>query len=207
MDYATCDDATLIRLVSLAEIEAFGELYDRYNRLVFSIALAIVGERALAAEIVLDVFTNVWQRAGMYRAEQAQVGTWLTAIARHYAIDVLRRQKSRPEKHSVSWDEMYAQAASDDRGIEERVDLSMQRERIRTAVVQLPVEQQQALILAYFKGYTHHQIAEALRQPLGTVKTRIRLAVQKLRHMLQEEQPFLDKSESPPNTYRIDETS
>ncbi|MCI0397036.1 MAG: sigma-70 family RNA polymerase sigma factor, partial [Chloroflexi bacterium] len=73
------------------------------------------------------------------------------------------------------------------RELEERVELSLKYQRVRAAVAQLPAEQQQALALAYFKGYTHHQIAEALKQPLGTIKTRIRLAMQKLRKMLPEE--------------------
>ncbi|MCI0579523.1 MAG: sigma-70 family RNA polymerase sigma factor [Chloroflexi bacterium] len=154
---------------------------------MFSVALAIIGDRATAGEITLDVFVHVWQRAGTYRAEQARVSTWLTAITRHHAIDVLRRQNSRSEAHSVSWDEIALPAGPAARELEERVELSLKYQRVRAAVAQLPAEQQQALALAYFKGYTHHQIAEALKQPLGTIKTRIRLAMQKLRKMLPEE--------------------
>jgi len=201
MNYSTQDDTILIGLIAMAQTEAFGVLYDRYNRLVFSVAVIIVCDRDSAAEITLDVFTQVWQRAGTYRVEQAKVSTWLTAIARHQAIDVLRRRNSRPEANSISWDEVPAPAAAHD--LEEGVELSMQRERVRAAVAQLPVDQKQALALAYFRGYTHIQIAEALNQPLGTVKTRIRLAMQKLRQILQGEEPSLDKSESASAAYRI----
>jgi RNA polymerase sigma factor (sigma-70 family) len=163
------DDVTLVRLITEGETAALGELYDRYNRLVFSIALAVVADEATASEITLDVFTRVWQRAASYRAEQAKVTTWLTAITRHHAIDVLRRQRARPEGHSSSWDGLPPQVAAPDP--EEDVELALQRQRIRAAVRQLPTEQQEVLALAYFKGYSHQQIAGLLKQPLGTVKT------------------------------------
>ncbi len=205
MDYSTLDDTTLIKLAALAQTEALGELYDRYNRLVFSLALMIVGDRASAGEILLDVFTQVWQRAGTYRADQAKVSTWLTAIARHQAIDVLRRRSSRPEANSVSWDELPPSPSPAVHDLEELMELSLQRQRVRAAVAQLPEDQQQALAMAYFKGYTHHEIAAALNEPLGTVKTRIRLAMKKLRQILWDDQPFLDKSESASAAYRMDE--
>src|SRR5512138_3212523 len=95
-DSAT-DDVTLIERVASADTGALGELYDRYNRLVFSVALAVVGDRATAEEIALDVFVVIWRRANQYRPDRAKVSTWLTAITRHHAIDVLRRQDVRPE--------------------------------------------------------------------------------------------------------------
>jgi RNA polymerase sigma-70 factor (ECF subfamily) len=204
MNYSTQDDTTLIRLVALAQTDAFGELYDRYNRLVFSVAVVMVGDRASAAEITLDVFTQVWQRAATYRAEQAKVSTWLTAITRYQAIDVLRRRNSRPESNSVSWDEASSEVALVPHELEEGVELALQRERVRQAVAKLPVDQRQALALAFFKGYTHPQIAEALDQPLGTIKTRIRLAMQKLRNILQDEESSFDTSENASVAYRID---
>jgi RNA polymerase sigma-70 factor (ECF subfamily) len=198
------DDVTLVRLIAEGETAALSELYDRYNRLVFSIALAVVGDEATAAEITLDVFTRVWQRAGSYRPEQAKVTTWLTAITRHHSIDVLRRQGVRPEAHSISWDGLPPQAAAHD--LEEDVELAWQRRRVRAAVAQLPAEQQEVLALAYFKGYSHQQIANVLKQPLGTVKTRIRSAMQKLRQLLAEERPSPDKSTDASAAYYNDES-
>lgn len=197
------DDATLVRLIAEGETAAISELYDRYNRLVFHIALAVVGDEATAAEITLDVFTRVWQRAGSYRPEQAKVTTWLTAITRHHAIDVLRRQRARPEGHRVSWDGLPGQTAGED--VEEAAELAWQRRRVRAAVAQLTVEQQEVLGLAYFKGYSHQQIANVLKQPLGTVKTRIRSAMQKLRQLLVEESPLGDKSAAASPAYYNDE--
>ncbi|HEU0291218.1 MAG TPA: sigma-70 family RNA polymerase sigma factor [Anaerolineales bacterium] len=193
------DDAALIALIAQARTDALNQLYDRYNRLVFSVALAVIGDRAIAEEATLDVFVQVWRRAGTYRPDQANVRTWLIAITRHHAIDILRMQKSRPEAHMVSWDEVSALDGPVPHGLEERVQLSMQRERVQKMVAELPPDQRDALVLAYFRGYTQSQIAEALNQPLGTIKTRIRLAMQKLRKLLEEDQSVADTSDNEPD--------
>lgn len=193
------DDAALIALIAQARTDALNQLYDRYNRLVFSVALAVIGDRAVAEEATLDVFVQVWRRAGTYRPDQANVRTWLIAITRHHAIDILRMQKSRPEAHIVSWDEVSALDGPVPHGLEERVQLSMQRERVQKMVAELPPDQRDALVLAYFRGYTQSQIAEALNQPLGTIKTRIRLAMQKLRKLLEEDQSAADTSDNEPD--------
>jgi RNA polymerase sigma-70 factor (ECF subfamily) len=188
------DDVTLVNLIADAHADAIQELYDRYNRLVFSVALAVLGDRAAAEEATLDVFVRVWQRAKTYRPDRAKVNTWLVAITRHHAIDILRWQNSRPDVKSLSLNDVPLSNGPAVPDTEARVEISLQRARIRSAVAQLPAEQRQALVLAYFKGYTHQQIAEVLKQPLGTIKTRIRLAMQKLRETLLDED--LDTSES-----------
>ena len=181
------DDASLIALITQSQTEALNKLYERYNRLIFSVTLAIVGDQAVAEEATLDVFVRVWQQAGTYRPEQAKVRTWLIAIARHHAIDILRMQKSRPEANTVSWDEASLHNGPPSHGLEESVQISLQGKKVRAALSELPADQREALMLAYFKGYTQTQIAEALKQPLGTIKTRIRLAMQKLRKLLEED--------------------
>lgn len=188
MNYSALDDETLIKLIVRSHADALSELYDRYSRLAFSLALNLVGDHATAEEITLDVFLRVWEKAGTYRPGQAKVSTWLTSITRYRAIDVLRRRGSRPEQRSVSWAEVSSDAMLSTDGLEQMAELAMQRQRVRAAIAELPPDQKQALALAYFEGYTHRQIAEALDQPLGTVKTRIRLAMQKLRQMLRDEQ-------------------
>jgi RNA polymerase sigma-70 factor (ECF subfamily) len=187
MDYTVLDDQTLIGLIVQARAEALSELYDRYSRLVFGLALNSVGDSATAEEITQDVFLRVWQRARQYQADRGKVSTWLTSITRHRAIDQIRRRGSRPEQHSVAWAEISAMGESAVNGPERTALLTIERERVRAAVAQLPNEQKQVLALAYFKGLTQSQIAEALDLPLGTVKTRIRLAMRKLREMLQED--------------------
>jgi RNA polymerase sigma-70 factor (ECF subfamily) len=188
VNYSTLDDETLIKLIVRSHADALSELYERYSRLIFSLALNLVGDHATAEEIMLDVFLRVWEKAGTYRPGQAKVSTWLTSITRYRAIDVLRRRGARPEQRSVSWAEVSSDAVVSPDGLEDTAELAMQRQRVRAAIAELPPDQKQALTLAYFKGYTHRQIAETLDQPLGTVKTRIRLAMQKLRQMLQDEQ-------------------
>jgi RNA polymerase sigma-70 factor (ECF subfamily) len=204
-DYVRYDDERLIRLIAQANEEALAQLYDRYNRLVFSLALAIVNDRLTAEEITLDVFMRVWQKAGTYRADQAKVSTWLTHIARHHAIDILRRRSVRPDYYAAPWEDATLPAGSPQQDPEESAELSLRRKRIHAALARLPLDQKQALMLAYFGGYTHQQIAEALKQPLGTVKTRLRLALQKLRDFFQGEQDIEDTSIEPESAYNTKE--
>ena len=181
------DDASLIRLIARAKTDALNELYERYHRLVFSVALAIIGDLQVAEEVMLDVFVQVWQRAATYDPGQAGVRTWLIAITRNHAIDILRMRKSRPEANSINLDAVSVPDGLSQHGLEEGLQLSMEREGLRSKLAELPAEQREVLVLAYFKGYTQSQIAEVLKQPLGTIKTRIRLAMQKLRKLLEEE--------------------
>jgi len=183
------DDGALIRLIVRGQPEALSALYDRYHRLVFSLALNAVGDGPTAEEITLDVFTHVWQKAATYHPERARVSTWLTSIARHRSIDVLRHRRARAEQHNVGWADLAADSDEVPRvtGPEPAAELAIRRQRVRAAIAQLPEEQRQVLALAYFRGYTHMEIAETLGQPLGTVKTRIRLAMDRLRNLLQDE--------------------
>ncbi len=100
MDYSTLDDVALIGLIVQSESGGLSQLYDRYSRLVFSIAYSLVGDYSTTEEITQDVFVRVWERAGQYRPDQGKVSTWLISIARHRAIDMLRRQGARPEDRS-----------------------------------------------------------------------------------------------------------
>src|SRR5688572_29188413 len=189
--YITYDDESLIEQVAQLREDALSQLYDRYSDLVFSIALTIVDDRSTAEEITLDVFMRVWQKAASYRADQAKVRTWLSHIARHHAIDILRRRSIRLDHYAISWDEFPLSDALTAQDPHELTELSLERERVRKAIAQLPQDQKQALALAYYGGFTQVEIAEALQQPLGTIKTRLRLAMQKLRHLLRDEQESL----------------
>lgn len=180
-NYSNKDEYFLIKQIVAGDSEALGVLYDRYKSLVFSLAIIITDSYEAAEDITLDVFTQVWQKAGTYRAEKAPVKQWLTSITRHRSIDVLRRQKNRPNLHSPIWSELSPDSLpADDNGPTEAFAQAQIRHKILEALATLPGEQRDALALAYFKGYTHRQIAEILNEPLGTIKTRIRLALQKL---------------------------
>jgi len=185
VDYSILDDTELIRLIAHTRPEALSALYDRYGRLVFSLALHALGDQALAEEITQDVFFRIWEKAGTYRPEEAKVSTWLTSITRHRAIDVLRQRGVRPALDRTEWSETQLMLIPDGADSpEEAAEQALQQELVRRAVALLPVEQGRVLELAYFQGLTHSQIATLCGEPLGTVKTRIRLAMQKLREIL-----------------------
>lgn len=186
VDYKKANDESLLHWIASSEENALSELYDRYGRLVFSMALNAVGDPAVAEEITQDVYLRIWNKAESYNAEQGKVLTWITSITRYRAIDQLRRQSVRPEGNRAPWAEEESLELPDPVDIEYEVEISQRTHLIRAAINQLPEEQRQALALAYFQGYSHSEIAELLHQPLGTVKTRIRLAMQKLRQILQE---------------------
>lgn len=187
MDYATLDDESLLRFIRRAHPDALSVLYDRYGRLIYSIAFNLIGDSHTAEEITLDIFNQVWLKAHLYQAERASVRVWLTSMARYRTIDVLRRENSRPQQYEIDWAELYHQPISSPSSLESDTHLALQRKRVHLAVAALPQEQQEALALAYFGGYTHSEIAEQLDLPLGTIKTRIRLALKKLRTILLDE--------------------
>lgn len=186
--------------ITEADETALSEIYDRYHRLVFGIALNTVENRQMAEEITLDVFIRVWKNAGTYRLDRGKVSTWLTRLARNRAIDILRQEAVRPEKHSVEWADTNPNLTSHKDTTEGETFLNIQKLRVRTAVAALPPEQKEALALAYFKGYTHSEIAKVLDQPLGTIKARIRAGMKKLRVLL-EDDTQLESSISNHQTY------
>lgn len=196
------DDVFLLGQIANGQESAVEALFDRYNRLVFSVAFAVVGDRSVAEEVTLDVFVHVWRGAKTYDPSRAKVSTWLVAIARHHAIDVLRWQSARLDSKSLLLEDMPSQDDPDPLDPEEQAQLSLERKVVQGALQELPADQRQALFLAFFKGYSHQQIAELLKQPLGTVKTRIRLAMQKLRTILLAIDPSADASASDEPAYR-----
>lgn len=187
MDYTRFDDETLMRLIANAKTEALSELYNRYSRLVYGLALHTTRNAETAEEITQDTFLRTWEQAASYRSELGKVSTWIASIARYRSIDMLRRSRARNEHHLLSLDETPLFEISGEHDIEHDFDLLQQQQRIRKALAQLPPDQRDALALAYFWGMTQEQISQTLGEPLGTIKTRIRLAMQKLRQILQEE--------------------
>ncbi|MCB8989302.1 MAG: sigma-70 family RNA polymerase sigma factor, partial [Ardenticatenaceae bacterium] len=186
VDVTQLDDTTLMRAIAQKQELALGELYDRYGRLVYTIAYRLVRNPESAEEITLDIFTSIWHKAHTYQPDQAQVNTWLTHMTRNRAIDRLRREAARPHRHSVSWTEVSTEPDNQRESPETAVHLTLQQQKVRAAIATLSEEQQEVLALAYFNGYSHSEIAETLNQPLGTIKGRIRAGMQKLRFLLQD---------------------
>lgn len=182
-------DEALLRQISRAETQALSELYDRYGRLVFSLAVRVVGDSETAEEITQDVFVQVWKKAQTYQPDLGRPVTWLVSIARHRAIDMLRRRRVRPsERLDGLEEEDFPLKTLDEDAPEHLSELSQSRERLQRALASLPEEQRRVLLLAYFEGLSHRELAEKFSQPLGTVKTRLRLGLQKLRQQLENDE-------------------
>lgn len=193
MDYSKSDDVTLLRLIvasrkdNRSDTSAISELYDRYSRLVYSLAYFIVGDHGVAEEILQDVFLRIWEKADTYRQEEARVNTWISSVTRNRAIDVIRSRGAKITANSLAWEDSTHESLADEHNTEAQVEQRMQQDRIRRAIKTLSTEQQDVISLAFFQGLSHSEIAELTRVPLGTVKTRIRTGMQKLREVLSQE--------------------
>jgi len=175
------DQAALARMAR-GEGDAVAELYDRHARPIYSLALRILGDTTEAEDIVQEVFSQAWKQAARYNASRGAVGAWLLTLTRSRAIDRLRAKRARPGDVS---DERVADQLVDAGPPADLLVLSSEQvARVRAALDELPLLQRAAIELAYYEGLTHAEIADRLEQPLGTVKTRIRLAMLKLRDVL-----------------------
>src|SRR5438477_7528263 len=178
------DDAALMARIAGGDPVALGELYDRHGRTVFGVLYRMLGAPEPAEEVAQDAFHAVWRRAATYRADRGSVRTWLLAIARNAAID-WRRTKGKRIEREAAIDE--AVELVEDTRVEDRVIASLSAERVRAAVALLPDEQRVVLSLAFWFGLSQSEIAARTGTPLGTVKSRVRLGMSKLRDRLQLE--------------------
>jgi RNA polymerase sigma-70 factor (ECF subfamily) len=183
-DQQVLPDAQLLALIARGENWALSEIYDRYTWLVFSLALKILNDRASAEEIVQQVFTKVWRSARDYRVERGKFSTWLMSITHHQCIDELRRRRVRPVAQPGDEELLYELVSDDDPA--QAVQYTFELARIREALQQIPAEQRIVIELAFWGGLTHQEIAMYCHSPLGTVKTRLRLGMQRLRRLLPE---------------------
>jgi RNA polymerase sigma factor (sigma-70 family) len=186
-------DSLLYERVRGKDKAALEELYDRYEKMLFSYLYKMTGDRDLAEEALQEVFIKIWRGTGTYHESKGKFVAWLVTMSRNAAVDLIRKQK----KPSVPLDEV-AEVESTETSVEETIEVKEKREQIHEAVRHLSDEQQKMVDLFYFKGYTHETIAEKCGIPLGTVKSRIRLALKKLKtslHMVQEGGVLDDKRE------------
>ena len=184
MERPDCPDHELVDAIARRDARALEALYERYGDLVYSVTLKVLGDVPAAEDAVQDVFLRLWRHPERFDASRGRFLTWLLTVARNRAIDELR---SRGRRHR--YEEGYAH---DSEGVS-AIDyddpalaalMADERLAIRRALADLPPEQRSAIELAYFGGLTQQEIATAQKQPLGTIKTRIRLGMQKLRQAL-----------------------
>ena len=176
------EDVEIMAAIANGDESALRSLYERYGRIVYSVSYRVTADAHLAEECTQDVFVRVWRRARDFDPARAKVSTWLFAIARNRAIELWRSRTRRLDGGHVDGLDA-AGAVVDDTAADpaELVAAADEAVRISEALGSLPPEQLEALQLAYFDGLTHHEIAERLRLPLGTVKGRIRLGLDRLR--------------------------
>jgi RNA polymerase sigma-70 factor (ECF subfamily) len=174
------NDVELLKAVASQDEAALAQLYDRYRVILFGLLMRILNNREEAEDVLQEVFLQVWRRAADFDENRGRPFTWLVTMARSRGIDRLRTLASR-ERVAVAGAKEETEAVSDAASDAFR---SEQRSLVTSALAQLPDEQQRPLILAYFDGLTQTEIAARLGAPLGTVKTRMRTGMMKLREML-----------------------
>jgi RNA polymerase sigma-70 factor (ECF subfamily) len=177
--------------VTARDASAFTVIYDRYSELVYSASLRVLADPQLAEDAAQDVFVRIWRRPEAFIAERGRFSSWLMSVTRNRAVDELRARGRRHNHQSsphLETDDLLAMLpASESEDPARSAQLHEDQLAVRRALATLPCEQRVALECAYFGGLTQQEIADELHEPLGTVKTRIRLGMQKLRRALERE--------------------
>ncbi len=186
--YASLGDEELMQRLFYRDLAAFRTLYDRYANLVYSTSLRVLRDAHMAEDMVQEVFLRLWRKPESYLPQKGRFATWLISVTRNRAVDAVR-SRNRRYRFETSSPEEQERDVPDVEGEDPALtaELADQRRLVLAAMKDLPPEQRQVIELAYFGGLTQQEIAEATGQPLGTVKTRIRLGMQKLRAALTQE--------------------
>ena len=176
-------DATLVDRLLQKDVGAFEELYDRHSRIVYALVVRILQQAPTAEEVVQDVFLQLWRNAAQYQAARGPFVPWLLTLARNRALDHLRLKSEKQRRREDQTEELPAisQAPEYEKALDER----RRAERVRTLIGTLSAPQKKAIEMAYFEGLSHSEIANALQEPLGTVKSWIRNGLLRLKEGLQ----------------------
>jgi RNA polymerase sigma-70 factor (ECF subfamily) len=185
-EQAQISDVSLLKAVGLGDESALASLYDRYRLILFGLLTRILNSRAEAEDVLQEVFLQVWRRAGDFDERRGRPFTWLVTLARSRAIDRLRLLASRERVVTAAAKEVREETSD---AVEDTLHAE-QRETVKRALAKLTEEQRQVLLLAYLDGMTQSEIAAKLNSPLGTIKTRMRSGMIKLRELLGEEMKF-----------------
>jgi RNA polymerase sigma factor (sigma-70 family) len=190
--YRGLRDDQLVELVAQRDADALEALYERYGRPAYSLARRILTEETLAQDVVQEVFLSLWRDAHRFDAGRGTVATYLLSMTHHRAVDVVRREEKLRRWRTS--DEGLELEPDPKVGVEDEVEASERRAEVRAALGELPAAQREALLLAYFGGYTQREVAALVGVPLGTVKTRMAAGMRKMKASLRdagrEEQPW-----------------
>ena len=182
VDIPRLADEELMELVAKGDARAFEAVYDRHGGPAFSLAYRMVGNRVIAEDITQEAFLSIWRSRLRYQSDRGSVRTWVLGIVHHRAIDALRRNLVHERRRAS------AEGIEEWQEARERTDVEVARREeartVRAAIDELPDQQGQVIDLAYFGGFTHTEIAEMLETPVGTIKGRMRLGLEKMRHAL-----------------------
>jgi len=178
----TASDETLLAAFQQHDLAAQEEFFDRHHGVAMAVAYRVLADRAMAEDVLQEALLALWRQANTFRPELGNARSWFLSIVRHRAIDVTRGRVYARER--ISLDAMNLEPRSPDAW--QQVGAKLDQERVKEAVETLPPEQKETVMLAYFGGLTHPEIAERTGVPLGTVKGRLRLALRKLRDLLAE---------------------
>lgn len=183
---ADLSDEELLHAIADKKAWAIEPLYDRYSHLLYSLAYRVVTDAQVAEDLLQETFFAVWRNASSYSAQSGLVRSWLISIIHHRAIDYLRSMRRRGGANKVPLEDIEHEESMAVPDVWDEAWLAIQGAQVRTALLQLSQEQRNVIELAYFKGWTHSEIAEGCQIPLGTVKARMRLGLARLRRILQE---------------------
>ena len=167
------DDAALLALVHRGDESAMATLFDRYSKVVYSVALRVLRDPASAEDVLQEVFMQIWRNPDGFVATRGSLGGWLAVVARNRSIDALRRKRPTEQVDDM--------ALASNCNLANEAERNSLMEKARGVIRLLPIEQRKTLEMAFFDGLTHSEIAEMTGDPLGTVKTRIRSALTSLR--------------------------
>lgn len=175
-------DEVLLQMTARKSVEAYEVLYDRHAQVMYNLVLRIVRQPDTADEVLQDAFWQIWQNAGQYRGAGA-AAAWMYRVARNRALDALRREKVRPQASETPLEDV-AQRLGHQPSAEAETEANLRRREVIDALESIPQEQRVCLELAYFEGKTQREIAEETRTALGTIKSRMRIGLEKLERLL-----------------------
>ena len=191
-DLAHLSDEALVALVERGDDDALGELYDRFGRQAYGLAIRVLRDESLAEDAVQEAFLSVWRTAARFVPERARAGTWILTLVHRRAVDLVRREEHRRTEPL----EPAAAAAVGGASTEESAWSQLEGERVRAALRKLPDPQRETIELAYFGGFTQSELADRLGQPIGTIKSRMFAGLNRLRELLSEGETEWRRSQS-----------